>query len=60
MEKKQARQKRILREKAEELAMELWKQRGRPEGGPTRFFNDARVQLKAAITGNMDMVNEIS
>lgn len=49
-EKKEARQARILREKAEELAMELWKKSDRPEGGPTQFFNEARTQLNMAMT----------
>lgn len=58
LEKRKARQARILREKAEELAMELWKQGGRPEGGPAQFFTEARNQLSAALNDNGGMREE--
>jgi hypothetical protein len=51
LEKRGVRKERILREKAEELAMTLWKDAGRPEGGPMQFINQAREQLKAALGG---------
>lgn len=49
-EKEDNRKARLFREKAEELAMELWKQHGRPEGGPAQFLLVAREQLNRAIT----------
>ena len=58
LEKKESRQARILREKAEELAMTIWKNSGRPEGGPTHFINQALEQLKAAVTGKIDVRKE--
>ncbi len=50
-EKADARQARLFREKAEELAMELWKQHGRPEGSPTQFLPMARAELMRATQG---------
>lgn len=58
LEKKDARRARVFREKTEELAMELWKQKGRPEGGPTQFFTEARKQLSAALNGEGDTRGE--
>jgi hypothetical protein len=48
-EKEEARRERLFQEKAEELAMELWKQHDRPEGGPTQFLLMAREQLGSAL-----------
>jgi len=59
LEKQCDREARVFREKAEELAMELWKRRGRPEGGPAQFFDEARKQLKAAITDKTDLEGEV-
>jgi hypothetical protein len=50
-EKEEERKARLFREKTEEIAMELWKQHGRPEGGPTQFLLMAREQLNRAIRG---------
>lgn len=48
LEKRRDRKARIFREKAEQLAMTLWKNGGRPQGGPIRFFDQALAQLRAA------------
>ena len=48
-EKEEARRDRLFRQKTEELAMELWKQHDRPEGGPTQFLLMAREQLGSAL-----------
>ncbi len=53
LEKKEAQEARILREKAEELAVTLWERAGRPEGGYTAFTKAALDQLKTA-TGRRD------
>ncbi len=58
LEKKEVRRARILREKAEELAMTLWQQRGRPEGGLAQFFNEARDRLNTAVLGEADQEDE--
>jgi len=58
LEKQCDREARVFREKAEELAMELWKQGGRPEGGPAQFLNEARERLKAALKGKTDTQGE--
>lgn len=50
-EKRDARNARLFREKTEELALEFWKQHGRPEGGPTQFLLMAREQL-TLMSGN--------
>ena len=50
-EKDEARRERLFREKAEELAMELWKQNERPEGGPAQFLPIAREKLGRALEG---------
>jgi len=49
LEKKEDRQARIFREKSEELAMTIWQNSGRPQGGPTQFLLQARAQLSAAL-----------
>ena len=48
-EKEKDRAARLFREKAEDLAMELWKKNGRPEGGPTQFLASARAQLAEVL-----------
>jgi hypothetical protein len=53
LEKKEAQETRILREKAEELAVALWERAGRPEGGHAAFVKLALEQLIAA-TGRTD------
>lgn len=42
--------KRVFREKTEELMLALWQQNDRPEGGPMRYYEEARRQL-AAVYG---------
>lgn len=49
LEKRGEREARIFREKAEELAMGLWQNAGRPEGGPAQFLHQAREQLRKAM-----------
>jgi hypothetical protein len=49
LERRKDREARILREKAEELAMAIWKGSGRPEGGSVQFLHQARQQLRAAM-----------
>jgi hypothetical protein len=48
LEKKEARESRVLREKAEELAKALWEREGRPAGGHIPFIKPALEQLIAA------------
>jgi hypothetical protein len=48
LEKKDAQESRVLREKSEELAAALWEQAGRPEGGQALFTKAALEQLMAA------------
>jgi len=50
-EKKEAIKDRLFREKVEELELELWKQAGKPEGGPVQFRLRAQEQLKNALNG---------
>jgi len=50
-EKKEVRKARLFREKVEELEMQLWKQAGRPEGGPVQFRKLAQDQLTLALGG---------
>lgn len=50
-EKEEARKARLFREKAEELELELWRQAGKPEGGPVQFRLLAQQQLKQALDG---------
>jgi hypothetical protein len=40
---------RLFREKAEALALDLWAQHGRPQGGPTEFLATAREQLQQRL-----------
>jgi hypothetical protein len=49
LEKEEDRKARLLREKAEKLAIELWERAGRPEGGPVQFRAMAREQLGRAL-----------
>jgi hypothetical protein len=60
LEKKEDRRERILREKTDELAAHIWTERGRPEGGPAQFSEEARLRLEAAITGKADVRGEIA
>ena len=48
-EKEAARKERVFKEKAENLAIELWKMSGRPEGGTMQFFPAAQEQLRKAM-----------
>lgn len=50
-EKEEARKARLFREKVEELELELWRQAGKPEGGPVQFRFLAQQQLKQALNG---------
>jgi hypothetical protein len=52
-EKDAQRSARLFREKVEELEMELWKQAGRPDGGPVQFRATARDQLRQALGGGL-------
>jgi len=51
-EKKHEKTERILREKSEELATDLWKSRGRPHGGPMQFLNEALSLLEQRSVAN--------
>jgi hypothetical protein len=51
LEKAADREARIFREKAGELASQLWQDAGRPEGGPSRFFQEASEQLRLRLGG---------
>lgn len=53
-EKQKDRSSRLFREKTEELAMEMWKQNNRPEGGPNQFLIMARERLAQACGGYQD------
>ncbi len=48
-EKEEDRRARLFREKVEELAMEFWKEQGRPGGGPSQFLMTARDQLSKRL-----------
>ena len=49
VEKKEDRKARLFREAVEGIEMELWKQAGRPEGGPVQFRAMARDQLNRSL-----------
>jgi hypothetical protein len=49
LEKKEARKARLFQKKVEELSVKIWITNGRPIGGPMKYVNQAREQLKAAI-----------
>lgn len=51
LEKDEDRKARLVREKVEELEMDLWKRAGRPTGGPVQFRAMARDQLNRALSG---------
>jgi hypothetical protein len=51
VEKKEDQKARLFREAVEGIEMELWKQAGRPEGGPVQFRAMAREQLSRALRG---------
>jgi len=53
MEKKAVLEARIIREKAEELAIVFWERAGRPDGGSAVFISSALEQLRIA-TGRVD------
>jgi hypothetical protein len=59
LEKRVDKEARVLREKTEELAMELWKKNGGPVGGPMQFLNEARHLLAAAM-GQADDMGEVT
>lgn len=46
-----ARKARLFREKVEELELQLWRQAGKPEGGPVQFRLIAQQQWKQALNG---------
>lgn len=48
-EKEADRTRRLFREKAQELATELWNQNGRPNGGSIQFLPAAQEQLREAL-----------
>ena len=54
LETREDHKARVLEEKAEELAMDVWKRNGRPSGGPMQFIQDARKQLKTAMGMDCD------
>jgi len=48
-ETKKQKRDRILNEKTEQLAKNIWEQKGCPDGGYTQFLNEARKQLEQAM-----------
>lgn len=50
-EKREVLKARLFREKVEELEWELWKNAGKPEGGPVQFRHMAQQQLTQALNG---------
>ncbi|OAI52552.1 hypothetical protein AYO44_16565 [Planctomycetaceae bacterium SCGC AG-212-F19] len=48
-EKEDDRQERLFREKAEQLAADLWEQAGRPAGGPAQFLTAARDHISDIV-----------
>ena len=52
LEKEDDRKARLIRERAEKLASELWEQAGRPVGGPAHFLKRAREDLERAMRGH--------
>ncbi len=51
VEKEEDRRARLFQEKVEELAEELWKQNGRPAGGPREFRVTAQDRLTQMLEG---------
>jgi hypothetical protein len=49
VEKDQDRGARLFEEKVQELALELWKEEGEPEVGPTKFSDSARQRLSQML-----------
>lgn len=49
MEKEELRKARLLRERAEKLANELWERQGRPAGGSAQYFRKAQEDLERAM-----------
>ncbi len=50
-EKEENRRIRIFNEKVEQLAIALWNNDGRPQGGPSQFIGWAREQLSSELQG---------
>lgn len=48
-EKEADRKARLIREKAETLAADIWRQQGSPPGGPAQFLYAAKRQLDKAL-----------
>lgn len=53
LEKKSVREKRLLQEKAEDIAIELWKEKGRPPPGHAIYFEESRRRLEEAMSGSI-------
>lgn len=51
VEKAEDQRERLIREKVEELATELWKQNGRPDDGPAKFILEAKRLLSDRLGG---------
>ena len=51
IEKSADKRARLLGEKTQELALELWKKNGSPPTGPVHFLHQAHEQLTKAING---------
>lgn len=54
LEKRQDRNDRVLRERTEELAQNLWENAGRPQAGLEAFRNKASVQLREVMGDNAE------
>lgn len=56
IEKASVRRARLFAEKTDQLAVEIWRSRGSPAGGPTKFLHEAREKLNCEIqTGSRPM-----
>jgi hypothetical protein len=51
-EKEEDRTIRLFREQVEELEVQLWKEAGKPDGGPLQFRLTAQQQLREALGGD--------
>lgn len=49
LEKPEDMKARVFAEKAEQLALRLWQEAGRPESGPAEFLPQAREQLRRCL-----------
>ncbi len=49
LEKREDREQRLLEESVSKLALQMWKDRGCPDGGPAQFEEDARRGLRSAL-----------